>query len=92
MTTNYPVQPIQTKMPFYSLGQIDTSCFKARPFTRNSAVPDSGSNIINRNKYSINSESFQERFVKPKSDLSEMKNKSMNNYLQPLTQYKKEEK
>ena len=86
----YPL--VQAKLPFYALGQLDSSQFQARPFTRNSALPDSAANLIQRNQFSVSSVSYQEHLIKPKSDLSEMRNKSLNNYLQPLVSYNKGEK
>jgi len=79
-------------MPFYSLGQIDTSGFSARPFTRNLAVPDSSASIIQRNQLSIYSNTFERNLVKPKHDINEVKNKNLNNYLQPITSYSNSEK
>ncbi len=90
MQTMYP--SVNTKMPFYALGQFDTSNFSARPFSRSNAVPDTSASLVERNKFSINSTFHDQHAAKPKNDLSEMKNKNLNNYLKPLVPYTNAEK
>lgn len=90
MNTMYPT--IQTNMPYYGMGQIDTSSFCARPFSRNAALPDCSANIVQRNRMTINSVKFEKEVVKPNSNVNQMKNKNLNNYLKPTVPFNSSEK
>jgi len=83
-----------TKLPFYALGKFDTSNISPKAFNKNMAVPDSSSDIIHRNKFSVNSSNFDQ--IKAESSklhgISDLKNKDLNNYLNPLAQITHTEK
>jgi len=92
MSKEYPV--LQPKLDFYAMGKIETSNISPKPFNKNMSIPDSSANILNRNKFSVNSSDFdnvKNEYGKLHS-LNELKNKELNNYLSPLNQLTHSEK
>ena len=88
-TIEYPV-----KLPFYAIGKFDLSNISPKPFNKNMSIPDSASDILHRNKFSVNSSNFD--LVKTDyaklHPLNDLINKDLNNYLNPLNQINHTEK
>jgi hypothetical protein len=83
---------LTARMPFYCLGQIDTSSFNARPFSRNNAIADCSADLLLRNKLTNNSATYDRILKKDNSEYNDMKSKKVNNYLDPVHAFNTTEK